>query len=540
MRKFTLLFMSMFLVLGTAMAKDEESKEDKGFTLVSADPNSNTPVQIVDIIRLTFSKDITVTLPEGGIEVTNENTKESIKIASILENPYLDKNVVIFQFEKKTVIEDGKEEQKEQNLSTPGKYSYTIPEGVIKSVDNEVFPETTLTFTIAAPAAKFPIKDYTPKETPELNEIVVMFDEEITEVNEAKWGSAAVMESSMWNYMSGFSSFTISEDKKSVTLTLATPITAVGNYHLELYPGTFISANGENEYGWLDFKVIDPVPGFTTNYNDGDRVKELGNLEITFKNVTEFEMVEGKAIIVALPSGDEIAGEVKKETDKFVVSFDADFTEVGIYTFIIPAGAFTMDGAENEGRVINVELYSFEIIPLQVEDVYPKAGETVDSLDRIVIKFNQIISLTKDENWQLISREINLTCGDKTYTLTYNSSSNISDQLEYLVNAEWDGFKYATTPITEAGEYTLDLSQIIVDYAGEVEQGQWGPEATWHRQNQACEGTYSVKVSGNAAGIKDAPVIEGEQIIYDLLGRRVGNITGAGIYIVNGRKVIIK
>ena len=85
MRKFTLLFMSMFLVLGTAMAKDEESKEDKGFTLVSADPNSNTPVQIVDIIRLTFSKDITVTLPEGGIEVTNENTKESIKIASILE-----------------------------------------------------------------------------------------------------------------------------------------------------------------------------------------------------------------------------------------------------------------------------------------------------------------------------------------------------------------------------------------------------------------------------------------------------------------------
>jgi hypothetical protein len=133
-----------------------------------------------------------------------------------------------------------------------------------------------------------------------------------------------------------------------------------------------------------------------------------------------------------------------------------------------------------------------------------------------------------------------LTCGDKTYTLTYNSSSNISDQLEYLVNAEWDGFKYVTTPITEAGEYTLDLSQIIVDYAGEVEQGQWGPEATWHRQNQACEGTYSVKVSGNAAGIKDAPVIEGEQIIYDLLGRRVENITGAGIYIVNGRKVIIK
>ena len=537
MKKITLFFMSLFLVFGTAMAKDEESKEDKGFTLVSADPNSNTPVQIVDIIRLTFSKDITVTLPEGGIEVTNENTKESIKIASILENPYLDKNVVIFQFEKKTVIEDGKEEQKEQNLSTPGKYSYTIPEGVIKSVDNEVFPETTLTFTIAAPVSKFPIKDYTPKETPELNEIVVMFDEEITEV---KLGSAAVMESSWWSYMSGFSSFTISEDKKSVTLKLTTPITTVGNYFVELYPGTFISANGENEYGKLDFKVIDPVPGFTTNYNDGDRVKELSNLEITFKNVTEFEMAEGAAIIAILPSEAEVKGTVEKQDNKFVVTFDEDFTEEGTYMFIIPEATFVMDDVANEGRTISVELYSFEIVPLEILDVYPAAGETVDQLDRILIKFNQIISLTKDENWQLISREINLTCGDKTYTLTYNSSSNISDQLEYLVNAEWDGFKYATTPITEAGEYTLDLSQIIVDYAGEVEQGQWGPEATWHRQNQACEGTRSWTVSGNAAAIENVPAAEGEQVIYDLLGRRVERITGAGIYIVNGKKVVIK
>lgn len=546
MKKITLLFMSLFLVLGTIWAKDEETKEDKGFTLVSVQPSSDKPVQTVDYINLGFSKNIIVTLPEENILIKSDDGKEVFEIVNAMAADanvmfLLQKVVVSNDKEKQTEKKDDKGDDEETAItyiSTPGTYSYTIPEGVIKSVDNEVFPETTLTFTIAAPAAKFPIKDYSPKETTELKEIVVMFDEEITDVKNL--GSAAVMESSWWSYMSGFSSFTISEDKKSVTLKLTTPITTVGNYFVELYPGTFISANGENEYGWLDFKVIDPVPGFTTNYNDGDRVKELGNLEITFKNVTEFEMVEDKAIIAVLPSGDEIAGDVKKETNKFVVSFDADFTEVGTYTFIIPAGTFTMDGAENEGRIINVELYSFEIVPLKIDDVYPKAGETVDQLDRIVIKFNQIISLTRSEDGNWLSREINLTCGDKTYTLTYNSSSNISDQLEYLVNAEWDGFKYITTPITEAGEYTLDLSQIIVDYAGEVEQGQWGPEATWHRQNQACEGTYSVTVSGNAAGIKDVPVIEGEQIIYNLLGRRVENISDAGIYIVNGKKVIVK
>jgi hypothetical protein len=57
---------------------------------------------------------------------------------------------------------------------------------------------------------------------------------------------------------------------------------------------------------------------------------------------------------------------------------------------------------------------------------------------------------------------------------------------------------------------------------------------------QACEGTYTWTVSGNNASVDNIPVADGEQVIYDLLGRRVENITGAGIYIVNGRKVIIK
>ena len=201
-----------------------------------------------------------------------------------------------------------------------------------------------------------------------------------------------------------------------------------------------------------------------------------------------------------------------------------------------------MDGAANEGRVINVELYSFEIIPLQVEDVYPKAGETVDSLDRIVIKFNQIIEVSWSEDWMTQpSREIELTCGEKTYTLTYNPSGTLSDQLEYLVNAEWDGYQYSTTPITEVGTYTLDLSQIIVNYAGEfVTEYGYTYASVWHKMRQACEGTYTWTVSGNNASVDNIPVAEGEQVIYDLLGRRVENISGAGIYIVNGKQVIVK
>lgn len=201
-----------------------------------------------------------------------------------------------------------------------------------------------------------------------------------------------------------------------------------------------------------------------------------------------------------------------------------------------------MDGAASEGRVINVELFTFEILDLEVVDAYPTNGGIVDQLDRIVIKFNQIIEVSWTEDWMTQpSREIELTCGEKTYTLTYNPSSNLSDQLEYLVNAEWDGWQYATTPITEAGEYTLDLSQIIVNHAGEfVTEYGYTYASVWHRMRQSTKGTLSWNVSGKNASVDNIPVAEGEQVIYDLLGRRVENISGAGIYIVNGRKVIIK
>ena len=536
MRKFTLLFMSMFLVLGTATAKDEEKTE---FVLQYSNPQNGGFVSTAYNISMTFSKDITIEQSEISVDVVNTNTNEVVKITNCKIDEWNSKSAV-FSFEQIEVEgKDGKE-YRDQYIEKAGTYTYTIPAGLIKSVDGEEFAGGTYTFTIAT---FFEVADWSPKEAAEVSEIVVTFEKEITDVNVPEAGLKGFFN---YNWQSPtyilINKANISEDKKSVTLTLDTPLTNPGNYDVDIPLGMFVSGEEISMSKSIWFSVVDPKPSFSTNYNDGDRVKELGNLEITFKNVTEFEMVEGKEIVVVLPSRDEFAGEVKKEANKFVVTFDADLTEPGNYTFIIPAGTFTMDGVENEGRVINVELYSFEIIPLEILDMYPKAGETVDQLDRIYIKFNQIIEVSWSEDWMTQpSREIELTCGEKTYTLTYNPSGILSDQLEYLVNAEWDGYQYSTTPITEAGTYTLDLSQIIVNYAGEfVTEYGYTYASVWHKMRQACEGTYTWTVSGNNASVDNIPVAEGEQVIYDLLGRRVENITGAGIYIVNGKKVVFK
>ena len=104
--------------------------------------------------------------------------------------------------------------------------------------------------------------------------------------------------------------------------------------------------------------------------------------------------------------------------------------------------------------------------------------------------------------------------------------------LEYVLGAYDENWNIVTTPITEAGTYTLDLSQIVVDYAYDPNNYDY------MAKNGYYKGTYTLVVSEGES--VENVTAEGEQVIYDLLGRRVESITVAGLYIVNGKKVIVK
>ena len=635
MKKFTLLLLSMFFALGTSMAQD-------ALTLVKATPADGATVTSVEYIQLEFSKDVEVTIPEGGIAVTNQDTKDVYRLTSY--NPWTPKHIVVLSFEQKenekgdmeqnfpkssgkytytfpagciktadgeeftqtltftidnpfalsysnpssstpvsqvssiqhqfsknvTVTlptepilikhNEGKEEfkiskcevydqltvfyvqsTKDANVTaikTVGTYTYTLPAGVITSVDGEAFPEQTFTFSIAEP---FEIVSVLPKETSKLEKIEITFNAPVANV---KSPHGLCLLDNYWTPVADVKikdEVTFSDDKKTVILELDNPITAIGSYNLDIYNGIFTSESGVgNEYGSYAISVIDPTPRFELNYNEGDRVKQLGDLEITFKNVNEVKLVEGAdPAVVYIPGDSEIEGTATLAGNKITVSF-GNLTEEGVYTYVIPAGLFTMDGVANEERSVSVELYTFEIKPLEVVSVTPVEGD-VSELGKIIIEFNQNVTLSMDENWQQISHEIVLKGEDKDYTLTYNSMSNLGKTLEYLVNAEWTGYEYAATPITAAGKYTLDLSQIVVDHAGESYIDEWGyPNTKWHSKNQACKGTKTWTIVTGESDIEDVVVENGTKVIFDLTGRRVENITKAGIYIVNGKKVLVK
>ena len=537
MKKFTLFLLSMFCVLGTAMAQD---KEEDAFALVYTSPENGASVFSVNYILLGFNKNVTVALPEGGIEVKNNETGEGVKLTRVYEDPYMSKSMVMLMFEQKTVIDekDGKESLVDMYINTPGTYSYTIPAGVITSADNEVFPEQTFTFTIAKSLA---IESVSPSEaTTQLDKIVFTFSTPIADVKIPASGMYIV--DNYWTPVTKIKEkATLSDDKKSVTLELEAPITAPGRYNLDVYPGVFISEDGGiNESRSYSFQILDTAPSFSTNYKDGERVKEIGDLEITFKNVNEVKLVEtASPAIVYIPGDSEIEGTAALADNKITISF-GKLTEEGVYTYVIPAGLFTMDGVPNEEYTFSIELYTFEIKALEIVNVTPVEGE-VAQLDKIIIEFNQDVTLSFDENWQMVSNEIVLKGEDKDYKLTYNSMSNLGSKLEYLVNAEWTGYEYAATPITAEGKYTLDLSQIVVDHAGEDYIDEWGyPNKMWHSKNQVCKGTKTWTVVAGESSIDDIVVENGAKVIYDITGRRVENITKAGIYIVNGKKVLVK
>ena len=541
MKKLLLLFVSMFAILGTSMAQDK-GEENGALTLLYQSPGNGKSVFTVNYVQLEFNKDVEVTLPEGGIVVKNNTTDGIYRLTRLSDNQYLPKNLVILMFEQKSVTDkDGKEELVDQYIYEPGDYSYTIPAGCIRSLDGEEFAEQTFTFKVVAPLAIESISPDYNNGTTKLEKIEITFDKAISKVEMP--ASGLVVVDNYWTPVANVKKdVTFSDDRKTVILELETPVTTPGTYNLDIDQGIFNSEDGgTNEYTSLAFNVIDPTPSFATNFKEGERLKEIGNLEITFKNVNEIKFVEGAdAVVVYMPGDGEATGTATLENKKITVTFDQKFTEEGIYTFVVPAGMFTMDGVENEEYSVSVELYTFEITPLEIVSVTPAAG-TVNQIDKIIVKFNQTVTLSMDENWQTISYEINLTSEDKVYKLTYCPSSyNLTDEIEYLVNAQWTGYEYESTPITETGKYTLNLSDVVVDYAGESYIDEWGyPNTRWNGKNGSCEGTCTWTIEDT--GIEEVKSENGDaKAIYDLTGRRIENITNAGIYIVGGKKVIVK
>ena len=129
---------------------------------------------------------------------------------------------------------------------------------------------------------------------------------------------------------------------------------------------------------------------------------------------------------------------------------------------------------------------------------------------------------------------VNAAQGDYTFTYTANTAEATSMLAGTLYNKN-------VTPATGATVYVLSkVGDVVGLYPAKVEDG-----TVYNNANKAYLeiASASKAIQFNFEGTTGIEAVEdaaAEKVIYDLTGRRVQQMNAAGIYIVNGKKVLVK
>ena len=192
---------------------------------------------------------------------------------------------------------------------------------------------------------------------------------------------------------------------------------------------------------------------------------------------------------------------------------DTEIKDSGKHTLVIPADVVTRvsDGVAYEGGTFTftVEKAAVVVEPLTVVAVTP--AESVEKLETITIEFSDKV-------------DVPATASGK-FTIADADGNNVATL--YAWDAAVDGKVVTLTlteAITEAGEYTFSFAEGLVTRQGD---------------GATCAYTCTINVTG-AVGIDSIYGEAGDCVIYDITGRKIEKITEGGIYIVNGKKVLVK
>ena len=308
----------------------------------------------------------------------------------------------------------------------------------------------------------------------------------------------------------------------TMRIFLKEEITEPGVYILNIPDDYFTSGtqfDSENTRAFTGYYYIDdttPVDGsFETDPENGSYVDKLGTISITFTNIDEISL--GSGMITVSKDGEQIA-RIDAEIDWFVYSranITVDYTEKGVYTFDIPEGYF-QDASGNALPAVKLT-YTIGEAPTLNFTSDPANGSTVDELSKIDITLTDYA----DDDWDAPTVTVDdytikvMKDGKQVATATIKNDPSIGNLLHMTLSET----------LTETGVYTIVVPEgVFVD-----------------GDSKPLPGLTLVYGIGTPTGINNAKAnANGKDIIYNLNGLRVNGKLPAGIYIVNGRKVVVK
>lgn len=360
--------------------------------------------------------------------------------------------------------------------------------------------------------------------------------------------------------VSNVSSLAWNQDKTRAFVMLDAYITVTGTYYLTIPASTFATADGEVlPETTFTFTVENNVvlnPEWSTDYDYASTVNEFQKITISFSNVTSLKLnelneevpllftaagnnEEGKVELVEIEDKD---GEKQK---KIEITF-SKYTEEGDYEVYIPEGMFTMnESVNNEEKWLDFTIVKpAEVTPLKIVSTTPKINENGE-FEEIEIVYNQRVFFG-NENWSNYAVYLTDSNGNR-YSMwpkdPYDPITGVqvipsttvvlmpvklnAEGFPYEMNEYW---QYIASPVAMEGEYKLNLADVTVRYG-------YDAAAYEYYAFGYIEGTYTFD---NTTAIEDVEAEAEGTVIYDLTGRRINEITKAGIYIVNGVKKVIK
>ena len=316
-------------------------------------------------------------------------------------------------------------------------------------------------------------------------------------------------------------------DDNTIEFTFDTPIEDNGEYRVIFGEGLFIldpnglamaSSKVQNTYTVENLNVLEIIYANPDNYST---VKSIEYLYFEF-NQDIFDNVNDA--VITNENGEEFPLSVtytdawgeQTPYNALCLKTAEPITTPGVYTFVLKQEyVYT----ETNIRLTGDITYTFTINEgLKIVNISPEVGSEVSAIDEFIIEFNQDINcyaeafLVLDEN------------GTGYYFVPTFQDKN-GNELPY------NTVRLVTeTPITTAGTYTLFIED-------------WNIVNTdWQNQEVLPRYEYVFTFNGSSitTGIDEIATENGESTIFDLTGRKIENITAPGIYIVNGRKVLVK
>ena len=376
-----------------------------------------------------------------------------------------------------------------------------------------------------------------------------------------------------------------------VTVTLANAVSTPGNYFLVVPEGLFVRSNDEKAFsGEFAITVVAPEPIKIASVSPSEEIYSLSIIEVEFSKEV-VDAATGAEVVLNNAAGEKVSSASYSVAEKVLtVTLAQEVTTPGEYTLVIPEGVV-------KGAVVGDSFSGSVTLVVEEFDVYePTYNGDRTNTGRVIRAITLTGALSGESSYTLTSEEqgkdyanataaavFNVEAGEEL-TITFDKAGSWIHQFVFI-DFDGDGF---TASIAEGSEWAP--AEDLVAYSfynndADSDESGWnsvGTVLTGNNRNtpevpafKAPEtaGTYRMRVKQdwcnidpagdsdgkfgdfkqnggqiidvtleviNPIGIKEVEGDNGVKGIYDISGRKLEKVTAPGVYVVNGKKVLVK